>query len=151
MKNTLSVSIPSACALPPCYGARACQRHIKERRLYLSANLLRRHAHSQALSASSFLDSVIPHTAWRDPLNFYLLIKITKLLSTVCPSHRQGRYKTAADNEEYVAAAAIKKKFRVSQMLLVYKENQERDPDSQIPVGLVWINPEAEMASSRDV
>lgn len=69
----------------------ACQRHFKEQCLSVGQSAVTRHT-LQAAPLHRF-DSVIPHTAWRGPLNFYLLIKITKLPSTVCPSYHQGRYK----------------------------------------------------------
>lgn len=91
----LSFKVPFVCRPPPheCgyVAARACQRHFKEQRLSVGQSAVTRHT-LQAAPLHRF-DSVIPHTAWRGPLNFYLLIKITKLLSTVCPSYHQGRYK----------------------------------------------------------
>lgn len=88
----VQASSPPVCVcMCVCARARACQRHFKEQCLSVGQSAVTRHT-LQAAPLHRF-DSVIPHTAWRGPLNFYLLIKITKLPSTVCPSYHQGRYK----------------------------------------------------------
>lgn len=86
----VQTSSPRVCVCVPAREC-ACQRHFKEQCLSVGQSAVTRRT-LQAAPLHRF-DSVIPHTAWRGPLNFYLLIKITKLLSTVCPSYHQGRYK----------------------------------------------------------
>lgn len=73
-----AISQPGSSARLPAWAhARARPHHFKEQRLSVGQSAVTRRA-LQAAPLHRF-DSVIPHTAWRGPLNFYLLIKITKL------------------------------------------------------------------------
>lgn len=127
----LSLKVPFVCTLPlplECVRAwaRASQRHFKEQCLSVVQSAVTRHT-LQAAPLHRF-DSVIPHTAWRGPLNFYLLIKITKLLSTVCPSYHQGRYKLPLTMAvEYIAAIATKKSFSPPRGSLSSKTRLQRE------------------------
>lgn len=127
----LSLKVPFVCTLPlplECVRAwaRASLRHFKEQCLSVVQSAVTRHT-LQAAPLHRF-DSVIPHTAWRGPLNFYLLIKITKLLSTVCPSYHQGRYKLPLTMAvEYIAAIATKKSFSPPRGSLSSKTSLQRE------------------------
>lgn len=141
----LSLKVPFVCTLPlplecVCAWARASQRHFKEQCLSVVQSAVTRHT-LQAAPLHRF-DSVIPHTAWRGPLNFYLLIKITKLLSTVCPSYHQGRYKLPLTMAvEYIAAIATKKKVSLLRedslvQKRAYKGNYQRGLGAQIQISV---------------
>lgn len=141
----LSLKVPFVCTLPlplecVCAWVRASQRHFKEQCLSVVQSAVTRHT-LQAAPLHRF-DSVIPHTAWRGPLNFYLLIKITKLLSTVCPSYHQGRYKLPLTMAvEYIAAIATKKKVSLLRedslvQKRAYKGNYQRGLGAQIQISV---------------
>lgn len=144
----LSQSRLSADLLPVgvCVHLRGCV-HVSstlKSTAYLSADLPWRDAHFRPLHFIVLILSY--HTAWRDPLNFYLLIKITKLLFTVCPSCHQGRYKLPPTMARNISQSQPQKFFSPLEGSLpavqthsAHNENNEQQLGASIRICVVWI------------